>query len=689
MKTTIYHGKTSTNNYAKGMINWTIMVIFCLFSFASVIMTRVTVVEGIKYVLYQIVCVYFIGMFLARLLDISMATEYQQFAINYAIGYAIQVVNWYISMATYGSSSQLLLYVLEIIVISTVSIFIHKDYHTNYRDIETKVIVCLFVFIILFVGMRFFTTLGYNLLPYGNIVNNNFIHDDLSWEIIQSIATKHSFPVDDMKWLGDRLYYHYFGYVCNGVMSNVTGISCAKLVTSLTFINEGIFFATSVISFFQFITDKDGLCCFGAVLLTFTSGVEMYSIVTWSFHTLAIPLGVDIGIAYMMISIGIIIFCERNSIYQYGYMLLFFITFAMSTGTKGPCAMTSILPILMFCILTYMKGERRILLLGLEAIFSFCLVYIFVDSGILDMEYMSVQSGSNTDMIVRLFSPLEKYPLAEICGATSKYGGVISKIFLLIRYVFYSNPAIVVILTVVLLISSISNIKMDKYLWLLLSGYLLGYFFVSIVSQAGCSEMYFTFSSFPFGVGLIVLLLSYFDTIKYKLFPVVICGAFFAIGISCWFGSIRPTFMKGYHNLVHNDHNEISINEARTYRKSIYEACEWLRINSSYGDIVISNTVIDDNYAGFDITSFTERRQWLEFSKYTGTHLDELRNKREDFINYYCTKNPTFIDKIKKDGVKYWINVKGIQYDIELKEIKNMNLVYENEEVQIAELLID
>ena len=39
--------------------------------------------------------------------------------------------------------------------------------------------------------------------------------------------------------------------------------------------------------------------------------------------------------------------------------------------------------------------------------------------------------------------------------------------------------------------------------------------------------------------------------------------------------------------------------------------------------------------------------------------------------------------------MKYWINVKGIQYDIELKEIKNMNLVYENEEVQIAELLID
>lgn len=657
--------------------------IFLIYTMAAVCVTNVTVSEGIKYIVFQCFFVYILGALISNALSICMRTEFQNMAIYYAIGYAMQVINWYISIIVGSKNVQIELFIIEVVVLAVI-FWCKKDSSIGETcHIDTSVFIFFLLVIAAFLGIRFFMILGYNMIPYGNIANNNRIHDDFLWEIFQTVMTKHSLgiPVDDWRWLGDKEYYHYYGYVCNGVMSNVTGISCVKILSSLSFINEGIFFVISAIAFLQYITKKERLICYGLILMVFTSGIEMYSVVTWSGHITTIPLSVDISISYMMLSIGILLYVVKNKLINWSYCILFFVFFAMSTGAKGPCALTALIPILILCTGEFNNNKTISIRYAICAVASFGGIYAFVDSGMFDKTNMY---GSNTRMISRFLEPMEKYPISDIYQITANYPNILSKILLLIRYFFFSNPAIFITLLILLIVWFSKDKKLSLFHYALLSGYLSGYFFATIVNQDGCSEMYFTFAAFPFGVGIVIALLSELEISKTLYFQVTTIIVFLWIGIMCFYGSSKTVFMSGYHNIVHNDHDECSIRENRTYRKSIYEACEWLQNNSLYSDIIASNAVIDDVISGYEVAIFTERRQWLEYSKYTGLHNDELEEKKNKLIDYYENGTENILKEIYNDGVRYIVNVKGTKYERDLYGDKKLRVVFENEEVQIA-----
>lgn len=687
MNTSFFNKKIKCYNRETLALLVILGVIFLFYTTSSVFVTNVTIMEGIKYIAFQVLGVYCIGMFVSNLLGLHAITSIQMISINYAIGYAVQILNWYFSMIIGNGRIALKIYVIEFIILAYFFFKKSDSEIFEHDSINTVILGFLVLCVFSFIGLRFFMIGGYNILPHGNAANNFFIHDDFTWEIMQTVATKYSFPVDDLRWMGDKLCYHYWGYACNGVMSNVTGISCAKIITSLSYINEGIFFVISVIAFLQFITERQREWCFGVAMLLFTTGIEWYSVVTWSGHLTTIPLFVDIGIAYMLLSIGIVLFSDKNKLLHWKYLLVLSIFMSMSTGSKGPCAMIALVVIIILCCFRFTENKKWSIKYALCASCSFGLVYAFVDSGII---YKNVNGVvEHVTMITGFLEPMNKYPLSDILQVTCDYPSFLSKLLLLVRYLFYSSPAIFVTVVVLFTIISVTKIKLNIYHYTLLAGYLMGYLFACIVNQDGCSEMYFTFSALPFGVGLIVSLFSEINTNRIGRFPIIIIILAMTFGITCEYTSVKTVFMKGYHNIAHNEHDECNIRSMRTYRRNIYEACVWLKDNSTYNDIVVTNTVIDDIFSGFEVTAFAERRQWLEYPKYTRGHNAEIETKKNRLIDYYENKNDEFLDELYKEGVRYLVNVKGLLYSKDLNEDSQVDIVFENEEVQIGRISVN
>ena len=125
--------------------------------------------------------------------------------------------------------------------------------------------------------------------------------------------------------------------------------------------------------------------------------------------------------------------------------------------------------------------------------------------------------------------------------------------------------------------------------------------------------MYFTMTSFIFGCAFIVLFFSDSMVCKKNYLFCSCVSLVVLIGMSCYYTNLKDPFSKGMHNLVNNTRSEYNINYDRTFRKNLCEGYDWIRKNSDYSNIVVSNTVIDDIMAGFDTSIFTERRQWLEY----------------------------------------------------------------------------
>ena len=117
-------------------------------------------------------------------------------------------------------------------------------------------------------------------------------------------------------------------------------------------------------------------------------------------------------------------------------------------------------------------------------------------------------------------------------------------------------------------------------------------------------------------------------------------------------------------------------------------AYEWVQNNTSYDDVFITNAVLEDNSASFIMSALSERRFWLGCTVYTSDiYMEEVKRRKKLLTELYVNGNQNVLEQLKHDGVSYVMSVKGFDHSYDLNQLKSLEMMYENEDIQVARII--
>lgn len=676
-----------------------LMVIMLIFTSAVVILSNTArVSDGIVFIIYQVFAVYGVGYLIARLTNISFESEIKQFSVEYGIGYSIQIVNWYICniILDYSIAREVIL--TEMLLLAGL-FFLKVNKEKTESEINDKncnmisewfwYLLLLFA-IVLFVLVRFFCIFGINYIPAGNIANNNIIANDLMWQINIAAFSKYSFPLDSVAWFGDKMTYHYYVFVANGMASLITGIPVAKLWICFSYIPEGIFFATSIASFILEVSGKIKLVVLGTVIALFTSGVEFSALVTWSGHITEIPLGIDMGIAFALLAFLVLIKCFKFENIRLNMYLVLLLFVAVSTGSKGPCGLIMLISSGMFCFYYLILKDKRSIIYYSGIVLSFGIVFLFVILGA-GHSYGAIEATSSVieDHMNLPMASIKGYGISTVYNELAGYPEIMRLIALFLKYMLFSAPTVFILIMIALFLLVITKEHTFNILqFSMIFGYFSGYILACFSHEAGHSEMYFPISSIIFGIGFFCSVMSKEEYLKKnKSFSIIIL-CIIIVGNVCFSVNRKESLIKGYNTIFNHTDVEVPIGDGRIYRRGLCRAYEWVLNNTSYDDIFITNAVLEENSASFIMSALSERRFWLGSTVNTSrARMDEVERRKKMLTELYENGNQNVLEQLKLDGVSYVMSIKGFNHSCDLNQLENLELMYENEDIQVARII--
>ena len=662
---------------------------------------NVTVIEAIKWLLYQGLAIVFPGYALIVLSRLHLKSQVQLFAFSYTMGYVLQIINYFVLMPLHLSDffiimitcEDLLLFYLLCIGNCKLKGEKHKwdDMIKNllqpWKEVDSSsssAYVCVaFVFFALLI--RFFVFFGRGLLPHDNYINCYANINDTYFYIENTIAAKKEFPIEDIRWPGTRLFYHYFSSVHNAVMSIVTRISAAKLELQINYMQSTIMLVTALFSLLEETKARLQLIVVGMAAALFTSGYEMKVLATYTVHLYVAPIGFDLGLALGLLAVTLVIRQNRIEHIKKAYLLYTVLFIAIATGTKGPCAIVAIGFVGMFCLLWLLKRQyRKSFLYGGFCLLGFAVVYLLFVTGI----HVSGDAATT----VRFLESLQYYEVGNVDDKLMAVGvpKPVAVIGLVFAWLLYAQPCIFILISLAVIFAIIKKIMPDALEISSFFAYALGIFAVMMIRNKGASEMYFIMAAFPYAVVFSISYIEKIWNIKYMRY-VAVCAVVLGMlwGMNKAEGRLIQYLQEGYYNLANINLKEPDITVGGTLRKDEYEAYDWIRRNTGVQDMLVTNLVLDEyNQKFFITTSFTERKLWLDSTiflyAYHPEKVEEAEERRAILIQCY-EGSPVALKKIRNAGVSYLINMKELapSFSMPLSAGKN---VFENKRVAIYKL---
>ena len=662
---------------------------------------NVTMIEAIRWLLYQCLAIVLPGYALVILAQLHLKSQVQLFAFSYATGYVLQIANYFIMMPLQLHNFLIILIICENLLL--LYLFYKKKYKLckgkhkwidivksllqPWKEVDTSsgsIYVCM-VFVFLALLIRFFCFFGRGLFPHDNYVNCYANINDTYFYIENTIAAKKGFPIEDIRWSGTQLFYHYFSSVQNAVMSIVTKISVAKLELQINYMQSTIMLVMALFSLFEETKARLQLIIIGMTVVLLTSGYEMKVLATYMVHLYVAPIGFDLGLALGLLAVILVIQQDGIAHIKKGNLVYTVLFIAAATGTKGPCAIIAMGFIGTFCLLWLLKREyRKAFLYGGFCMLAFGVIYLFVVTG----HHVSGDSATT----VRFLESLQYYEVGNVDDKLEALGlpKLVATIGLVVAWLLYVQPCIFILVFLTLVFAIIKKVKPDDLEISAFFAYALGVFAVMMIRNKGASEMYFIMAAFSYAV---VFSVSYIEKIwdakciRYIGIYVVALGILW--GMSKAEGRMIQYLKEGYYNLAHINTTEPGITVGGTLRKDEYEAYDWIRKNTNMQDVLVTNLVLDEqNQKFFITTSFTERALWLDSTiflyAYHPEKVEEAEERRAILTQCY-EGNLNALKKIRKEGVSYLINIKELAPLFSLPLSVGQS-VYENERVIIYKL---
>ena len=489
-------------------------------------------------------------------------------------------------------------------------------------------------------------------------INLQEVHRDFMWWCQNSVALKLGFPPENAYITGTgTLFYHYFSSVQIAFFSLISNIDIKSLCIPLYSITKAIIMVGAVDFALNSLKLTDSrIKVFGFLLVLFTTGFEQPSLVTYFHHIFLLPFGFDIGFAFGIVYIALLV----RQFYKNEFDLKLFIPamlfWFVCIGAKAPIASVLILSPALICFYWLIKKQFKLSLsYGITTLLLFLFViYKFIGLG-------TVVDGTSTSWIMSLHS-------------LSEYGGhhALTPVLRVIYRIFNASPTLTIltVLNGIFLATTFKTLKQnfDKIVLILimLITAIFGYILWLTINAGGNSEMYYVMAAFIplyFFTGMVFSSLFNCDEKKINNAKIISYKTISVIALI--FGIILFSFCAFMRNgmirtLSRNLKTKITCKENLEDIKPLL----WLRDNSPVDSVILAdNLVIQDDNIKYYYILLTERRQYLEETDML-TYADEkLKNeieRRKVLINKIFSGDKSELKHLKNEGINYIISTNEI-----------------------------
>lgn len=635
---------------------------------------NITGAEAAMFLLFQIFAVFLCGYVIVRLLKIPICSDIQMIGLAYATGYILQIINYYLLVPFGGRGLLPVLIVLEVLLAGAYLIY-KRDFYHEINDFRKDNLVFLIFLIAVFI-MRFFLCFAHGFVSYSDRINIYPYINDIFYHAENTVSAKYEFPLSNMRWLGDRYYYHYFSSIENSIVSTICNIPVAKLETQLDHIQPTIMLIFSFFSLLQQFCIKASLKIWALLAVFFTVGNEYLAMVTWTGHFYIAPFGFDVGLS-LTLFLTLLVIKQFEIEFDWKILVLSTAFCTAATGAKGPCTFVSFAGIGILLLSFLIKKEyKKCFIYGLCLSISFILVYLLV--------LTNIQGGSDSVLRVELFqnwmTSLRRYGVwyyydkCIVAGCPKQLAIIITVMI----WLYEIKPCIFMGFIAAILIMFFCKKKWNAFAGMLGANLLFGIFLVFLLSQRGNSEMYFVMTGYTYAAILVAYLIGKSNITDGWLSRLLI--ATLCVGLLLGFAKMPyedsgTYFVQGYYTLAQKNYIEPDVSVPKTIRKDEVEAYDWIRNNTTFEDILITDLFLLDNQDDSFLTStFTERRLWLDAWRYLYTDEQfEMADKKREILRTCYENDETAIERVKQDGVTYMIHI----IDIDPKFDLDKNLGYE------------
>ncbi|WBW99441.1 hypothetical protein [Oceanirhabdus sp. W0125-5] len=647
------------------------------------------VLELTKYLLFQIIFIYFQGRFIFRLLKLKFQGA-SKVAICYGFGIAATIIEYLLFFTINHKSG--VLYIGAAFAIIEVG-FYYKEFKNSKSIIPiefTKIPPEIwFIFCVLFFITFFGFVLG-NPLP--DEIGRMKYNQDLLWSIGNTEALLRQFPPTDPRMVGIPFIYHCFLNVHLAVMSFITKINPTVLFFKYSIGGKLFFLVTATYAFGEkFFNNKNK-----GVILTwvyfFTNCASMYLAFSRGFgvflnsnfkHLTDNPFGLELSMALLMTFSIILMDIFREDKIEINNVAASVMLFFALSGTKGPLALMIVLVLFAVYVLKIILRKRDNRILILTVVFSSIFFVIFnlvLSSGSSDLNFKLGYIVSATLIGQKITS----------LGVGDNIKEILNIAAIPLHYFLYLPFASIPF--IVWFVGKVKRIKDTRNIEFFIGGYVIvGCICAYIFQHYGHSEIYFIMAAIPF-MELCALdwVFKNHKSLK-KIGVAFIIMTFVIASITTVYITVHQ-FKKGVHNVKYiiKRYNYEKTPYVNAITKYEYEAMKWLEKNTDYEDIIAGdrhyytekNTDIASRY--FYYSAFSNRQFYLEswFYMYAPKDYKEEIKRRKKINDNIYDNNIDDYEILKEENIEYVVVSSYINADLELTK-NYLEKVFENRDVKI------
>lgn len=655
-------------------------IISIVFLAAAFIIYRISFIDLLKYLAFQVFYIALPGYLIYRVLRLK-GDGVEKLTISYGLGVVFTIIQYY---AFYFINVQVLLFIAGPLMSAVEITMLVKDRKKTAVPVEHLEIPygMLILFIIVFMMMFVTFTLS-NPLP--SVIGSASYNQDLLWSIgnMQS-HIRNIIPVDS-RLSGLVFKYHYFMTLHLGVIGYVTKIDLAALY--FQFANIGklalLFFSLYILGkqvlnsskkaiFFVFIYFFSS-CASGIANLKHPYGLFLN---VNFIHVVSSPMGNELALSLMCLTVVCILKQFKESKLNIGYLIAATLFLFAATGSKGPIgAMIAAVVVAVLIISIFQRKQSKIL-----AIYCIILVLIFLTVYKLLLSTGDPTLGLSLGYTVR-DTILGKY----ITGRMS----LLVCIFLhFILFLPFAAP-----LFIIWMVQRLRNLKNTDSSQFLIGGLAIcGIMATYLLKQDGHSELIFMMAAIPL-IEICALQLIFDNYEKMKFIGKAVVVSLLVLSVSTTVFTLynygntafqigRAVKTKAFYE------NEPVRNGITRYE---YEGLNWIKNNTTQDAIICgdryfySDSKVDSEARFFYYSAFSERQFFLEGYYYHFKQGSPILDRKLQLMKEFYSGSESAFEALKKEHISYVIVSRIEHADLSLP-YKGLDLKFKNRDIAIYEV---
>ncbi len=629
-----------------------------------------------KFLLLNLVSIFLPGLSILSVIGIRQS-RVGAFCTSYLLGYSFLVVEYFFSEMF---DRRLSFMTITILVAFVSFFFLGKKMKAREpivklkeADNEKPEFFFLAIFIILNIFAYAANYLGTDVVPVHNLMR------DMQYWVNNTVALKLSWPADNLFMVEEPLNYHYFSNIPIAFLCEVYKIDVFTMSFPLYGLTKAIVMVGAVQFLLDTVTIDKRVKVLGYMLMLFSTGTENISMVSFLHHILLSPFGFDIGYAYGIFFVGVMIRQWKMDRYDGKILAGMLLAWGMCVGAKAPVASVLIVFAALLCFywlihkMWALAFGYGILILGVFLLICrFCVGMFSVFNGNSAWTIMTYGIDHFTYM-----GDAEPWDFIGRCMVMKGSGNAF--LGLLFRTISL-NPVLVFGMTmagiwVVLLLYKKKICIKDVYI---LGAFgltsLFGIYLWHRINAGGSSEMYFAMSALiPMSIMVIFAMDSYlqqYKEFKYLGLTAIEKDVFIVFVLLLQLGIFRFSWdayggvgalknaNNGFWNLYNAAHGyDYSEFAESGIRDTDVKALSWIRDHAEQDALIMTDkAVMTGNNAYYLYGIFCERQQYLEGSDILGTQHQDVNEeiaRREAVITGVYNNEIDLLEVAREEGIDF------------------------------------